>query len=154
MSGGDQDGGAGNSGRPDPFAPVDYPTDAGLPPPLEAPPPPVYPPPYPASPDPYQGYYPPGGYGYDPYRPIRPAGTNGMAICALVCSLVGVFCCGVTCIVGVILGVMAMRETKRTGQDGFGIALAGTIIGSLAVAGFLVYILLYLSLLATGGLWV
>ncbi|WP_120270926.1 DUF4190 domain-containing protein [Mycolicibacterium novocastrense] len=157
MSGGDQDG-VGNSGRPDPFAPVDYPTDAGLPPPLSASPPPGYPPPYPASVNPYSGYQPPVGYGYsygyDPYRPIRPAGTNGMAIGSLVSSLVGVFCCGVTCIVGVILGVMAMRETKRTGQDGYGIALAGTIIGGLAVAGFLVYILLYMSLLASGWQWI
>lgn len=137
--------------RPDPFAPVDYPTDAGLPPPLYPPPASGYPPPYTSAAG--QGYYPPTGYGYDPYRPARPPGTNGMAIGSLVCSLVGVFCCGVTCIVGVILGVMAMRETKRTGQDGFGIALAGTIIGGLAVAGFLVYILLYLSLLTTGWQW-
>ncbi|UUO02992.1 DUF4190 domain-containing protein [Mycolicibacterium novocastrense] len=152
MSGGDQDG-VGNSDRPDPFAPVDYPTDAGLPPPLSTPPPPGYPP-YPVSTNPYPGYHPPGGYGYDPYRPMKPPGTNGMAIGALVSSLVGVFCCGVTCIVGVILGVMAMRETKRTGQDGYGIALAGTIIGGLAVAGFLVYILLYMSLLASGWQWI
>lgn len=143
-------GGVGDPGRPDPFAPVDYPADAGLPPPLYPPSAPGYPPPY-ASP-PGQGYYP-AGYGYDPYRPIRPPGTNGMAIGSLVCSLVGVFCCGVTCVVGVILGVTAMRETKRTGQDGFGIALAGTIIGGLATAGFLVYILLYLSLLTTGWQW-
>ena len=138
--------------RPDPFAPVDYPADAGLPPPLYPPPPPVYPPSYSSAPG--QGYYPPTGYGYDPYRPMKSPGTNGMAIGSLVCSLVGVFCCGVTCIVGVILGVMAMRETKRTGQDGFGIALAGTIIGGLAVAGFLVYILLYMSLLTSGWQWV
>ncbi|KUI14188.1 hypothetical protein AU193_08465 [Mycobacterium sp. GA-1285] len=128
---------------------MDYPADAGLPPPVDAPHP-GYPPPYPPSPYPYQSYYQPGGYEFDPYRPTRPGGTNGMAIGALVCSLVGVFCCGVTCIVGVIFGVMAMRETKRTGQDGYGIALAGTIIGGLAIAGFLVYMLLYVGLLATG----
>ncbi|KUI45860.1 hypothetical protein AU198_10465 [Mycobacterium sp. GA-1199] len=132
---------------------MDYPTDARLPPPLSTPPPPGYPP-YPASVNPYSGYHPPVGYGYDPYRPMKPPGTNGMAIGALVSSLVGVFCCGVTCIVGVILGVMAMRETKRTGQDGYGIALAGTIIGGLAVAGFLIYILLYMSLLASGRQWI
>lgn len=144
MSGGDPHG----AEKPDPFAPVDYPTDAGLPPPLYPPPlpPQGYPQPYPAAPT----YYPGTAYGYDPYRPMRPPGTNGKAIGALVCSLVGVFCCGLTCIVGVVLGVIAMGETKRTGQDGYGIALAGTIIGGLATAGFLVYILLYLSVLASG----
>lgn len=150
MGGSDPDG-VGRTERPDPFTPLDHPTDAGLPPRLYPPPPPGYPPPY-ASP-PGQGYHPPTGYGYDPYRPMKPPGSNGMAIGSLVCSLVGVFCCGVTCIVGVILGAVAMRETKRTGQDGFGIALAGTVIGGLAVAGFLVYLLLYMSLLASGWQW-
>jgi hypothetical protein len=150
VSGGDPHG----VDNPDPFAPVDYPTDAGLPPPLYSPPaypppPQGYPPPYPAAP----GYYQGAGYGYDPYRPTRPPGTNGKAIGALVSSLIGVFCCGVTSIVGVVLGVIAMRETKRTGQDGYGMALAGTIIGGLACAGFLVYFLLYLGLFASGGQW-
>lgn len=140
-----------NPDRPDPFAPVDYPADMGLPPPVQSSAgyqPPEYPPTYP-------GYYAPPayGYGYDPYRPLRPPGTNGKAIAALVCSLVGVFCCGVTCIPGVILGGLAMRETRRTGQDGFGIALAGTIIGGLAVAGFLVYLVIYVGLFASGWQW-
>lgn len=153
MSGGDPHG-VWSIGEPDRSVPADYPAAAGLPPPLDAPTPPGNPPPYPTSPALPQGYYQPTGYGYDPYRPAPPAGTNGMAIGSLVCSLVGVFCCGVTCIVGVILGVMAMRETKRTGQGGYGIALAGTIIGGLAIAGFLVYMLLYLSLLSTGWQWI
>ncbi|OBI80172.1 DUF4190 domain-containing protein [Mycobacterium sp. E740] len=135
--------------RPDPLAPVDYPADAGLPPPVE-PAAGYQPPGYPPS---YPGYYPTPGYAYDPYRPVRPLGTNGKAIASLVSSLVGVFCCGVTCIVGVILGVIAMRETKQTGQDGYGIALAGTIIGGLAVAGFLIYLLLSIGLVASGLQW-
>ena len=128
--------------RPDAWAPVDYPADAGLPPPLYPPPAPVHP-----------GYYPPPGYGYNPYRPMRPPGTNGMAIAALVSSLLGLACCGFTAIPGVILGVIAMRETKRTGQEGWGIALAGTIIGALFIAGMLVYLLLYIGLLASGWQW-
>ena len=35
-----------------------------------------------------------------------------------------------------------MRETKRTGQDGYAIALIGTIIGGLVVAGWVLYLLL------------
>lgn len=127
-------------GRPDPQAPVDYPADAGLPPPLYPPPATVYP-----------GYHAPPGY--DPYRPMRPPGTNGMAIAALVSSLLGLTCCGFTAVPGVILGVIAMRETKRTGQDGWGIALAGTIIGGIFIAGLLVYLLLYIGLMASGWQW-
>ena len=132
----------------DPNPTVDYPMDAGLPPP-------VYPPPYP-GPAGYPGY--PGGPGiyaggYDPYRPTKPPGTNGKAIAALVTSLVGLLCCGLPSIVGLILGVVAMRETKRTGQDGYAIALIGAIIGGLVVAGWVVYLLLYIGIYASGWQW-
>jgi hypothetical protein len=141
----------------DPNTPVDYPTDPGLPPPVYPPPPAGYPgqpghpgtPGYPSAP----GYYP--GAGYDPYRPIRPPGTNGMAIAALVVSVVSiVVCCGIPSFVGAILGVLAMRETRRTGQDGYGLALAATILGGLAVAGWVIYILLYVGLMASGWQWI
>jgi hypothetical protein len=112
--------------------PVEYPADAG-------PPPPGYPMAGPA-------YYP----SYDPYQPVRPTGTNGKAIASLVCSAVGLMCCGLTSIVGVILGVIAMRETRRSGQDGHGLALAGTIIGGLAIAAWAVYMLIYVVLLTSG----
>jgi hypothetical protein len=127
----------------DPTPAVDYPADGGLPPP-------VYPPPYPGA----AGY--PGGYypgGYDPYRPTKPPGTNGKAIVALVTSLVGLVCCGLPSIVGLIFGVIGMRETRRTGQDGYAIALIGAIIGGLAVAGWVIYLLLSISIYASGWQW-
>ncbi len=40
-----------------------------------------------------------------------------------------------------ILGIVAMRETKRTGQDGFGLAVAGVAIGAAIVALALLYVL-------------
>ncbi|HEX4587842.1 MAG TPA: DUF4190 domain-containing protein [Mycobacterium sp.] len=135
----------GDSGaQPDPNPPVDYPADVGLPPP-------VYPPPYPAGYPGYPGYYYVGAY--DPYRPTKPPGTNAKAIAALVTSLVGLFCCGLPSIAGLILGVIGMRETKRTGQDGYAIALIGAIIGGLAVAGWVVYLLLSISIYASGWQW-
>ena len=117
---------------PDPYAPVDYPANY---PPL---PPPVYQTPYPQA----AGYpYPPyTGGPYDPYRPLKPPGTNGKAIAALVCSLSGLVFCGLPSIAGIILGILAMRETKRTGQDGFGLAVAGLAIGAVIVVLMLVYI--------------
>ncbi len=121
--------------------PVDYPFDAGLPPPIYAPPPSGYP----GAP----GYYPT----YDPYRPTKPPGTNGTAIAALVTSITGLMCCAPLALVGVILGVVAMRETRRTGQDGYGVALAGTIIGGLLVAAGLIGMLLYIALMVSGWQW-
>ena len=112
--------------------PVDYPTNAGLPPP-------IYPPPGYAAPP---SYFPP----YDPYRPTRPLGTNGKAIASLITSIAGWLCCAPLGIVGLILGVNAMRETKRTGQEGWGIALAGTIIGGLFTVALVVVLVLYIAL--------
>jgi hypothetical protein len=125
--------------QPDPNPPVvDYPADAGFPPP-------VYPPPYPGAAG-YPGYY-------DPYRPVKPPGTNGKAIGALVTSLAGLLCCGLPSIVGLVLGVVAMRETKRSGQDGYAIALVATIVGGLAVAGWVLYLLLSIGIYASGWQW-
>jgi hypothetical protein len=117
----------------DPNPPVDYPMDAGLPPP-------VYPPPYPGQPG-YPGYYPGA---YDPYRPTKPPGTNGMAIASLVISLCSlIFCCGATGFIGVILGIVGMRESNRTGQEGYGIALTGVIIGGICTAFWALMLVLY-----------
>lgn len=138
MTNPDQPSGAHDSeGNPQP--PIDYPGYPEYPSSYPPPPPPSYqgyppPPPYPGYPvPPYQGYPPPypGGPGlpspYDPYQP-QP-GTNGMAIASLACSLGGLFC-GVLSIVGVVLGFLAMQQTKRTGQNGYGMALAGVITGA------------------------
>lgn len=116
--------------------PVDYPTSGGLPPPVYGPPAPGYP----GAPSYYPIYY-------DPYQPVRPPGTNGKAIASLVISVGGLLCCAPLALVGVVLGGFAIRETKRTGQEGYGMALAGTIIGGLAVVGGLIVMLLYVALM-------
>ena len=131
----------------DPNAPLEYPTDPGLPPPL-------YPGPqagYPGAP----GYPPPGypvypGPGYDPYRPAKPLGTNGKAVGALIAALLGLVFCGVPSVAGLVLGVIAMRETKRTGQDGYGLALTAAIIGGLVTAGLGLMTLLWIGVFASG----
>lgn len=128
------------SGRPpDPSAPIDYP-------PTYPPVPGSYPPPppgfsAPGFPPPYQPY---GAGPYDPYQTGRPQGTNGQAIGALVSSIAGVaLCfCFIPSIVGIVLGILAMNETKRTGQEGHGMALAAVIVGAVGLAlGVLIYII-------------
>lgn len=86
------------------------------------------------------GYGAPGAYGYPPQRR-----TNGMAVGSLIASLVGFATC-VGWPVGIILGHIALKQIKQTGEDGGGMAKAGLIIGYictiLAVLGTIAYIVL------------
>ena len=127
---------------PDGFRPppLDYPANVGLPPP-------VYPPPYPGYPNP--GYYQP----YPMYPPVKPPGTNGKALAALVTSVAGLVCCGLPSIVGLVLGIIAMRETKRTGQDGFALAVAAVAVSALVMIGYLLYLLVTLVLYSSTWQW-
>ena len=127
----------------DPYAPVDYPTGYAPLPPL------VYP-------QPAVGGYPTGYPGYHPYDPSRqgkPPGTNGKAIAALVTALVGLMFCGLPSIAGLVLGIIGMRECKRTGQDGYGIALAGAIIGGLVAVLWVLYLVVVVGIYASGFQW-
>ncbi|WP_039794452.1 DUF4190 domain-containing protein [Nocardia araoensis] len=111
---------------------------------------PMTPPPQPQ----YPSYQPPAQpygqpqYGYQtPYQPygVPSQGTNGMAIGALISSLVGFVTCGLGSIVGIILGVIALNQIKQNGQEGRGMALAGIWIGVgaivLAILWFVVVII-------------
>ena len=132
-------------------------------PPWEPPPaphaadyPPDYPPPYPPGyppqfgppsggygpppqfgpPQPPGGYYPPPDYlgGWGPGQPAARPGTNGLAIASLVTSFTGFLCC-IGSIVAIVLGTVALDQIKRTRQEGFGLAVAGIVLG---VAGLVV----------------
>lgn len=142
--------------------------------PLAPPPPagysqPAYPPPaYGAAPSPAQppaAYGTPAGYGQGaPYRPAQPPygyggypaiRTNPLAVTSLVSSLVGVvfgwtWVLGLGVIVGVITGHIALGQIKRTGEKGRGMAIAGVIVGWVAI-GFAVLILVAFALFATIG---
>ena len=119
--------------------------DAGLPPP-------VYPPPYPGTPPPGYGF---AGVPYPAYPmyPPRPPGTNGKAIAALATALGGLICCGLPSIVGLVLGVIAMRETRRTGQNGFGLAVAAVVISTLLIIVGVIYVALTTLLYAGNWQW-
>lgn len=100
------------------------------------------PPPYPQGQQQFGG--PPGGYGPPPYpggyypapdyggyglpSGVQP-GTNKLAIASLICSFTGVFCCCLGSIVAIVLGAVAVNQIKRTHQDGYGLAVAGIVIG-------------------------
>ncbi|WP_406495315.1 DUF4190 domain-containing protein [Streptomyces sp. NBC_01604] len=88
--------------------------------------------PYPQAP--YQGW----GQGYSPYN--QPAPVNGLAIAALV---LGVLCCLPA--VGLVLGLIALRQIKKRGERGKAMAIIGSVLSSLGLA-------LWVLALATNGM--
>lgn len=72
----------------------------------------------PYGPAPYQQ-----PYGYQAVRP-----QNSMALVALILSLVGLMV-WITAPIGAILGHSALKEIRRTGEDGEGMAKAAIIVG-------------------------
>ncbi|MFD4638518.1 DUF4190 domain-containing protein [Lentzea sp. NPDC058436] len=88
------------------------------------------------------GQQPMYGYGY----PVVPKSQTN-AIVSLVLSVVGFATCGVTSIVGIIFGHIAMKKIKRGEEDGYGMALAGIIIGYVVTVGYLLFVLFYLGIM-------
>ncbi|WP_166904442.1 peptidylprolyl isomerase [Mycobacterium sp. DL440] len=78
-------------------------------------------------PPPYGGYQPAG------YPP--PAHTNGMAVAALVCSVL-------FAPLGILFGHISLSQLKRSGEQGRGIAIAGLVIGYVMTALALVAVVL------------
>ena len=90
------------------------------------------------QPDPYGNPYAQQGYGQPAYAPPS---TNTMAILALVMAFV-------FCPLGIVFGIIARNQIKRTGEGGDGLALAGIIIGGIFTAIlviYLVFIIVFIS---------
>jgi hypothetical protein len=82
------------------------------------------------------GYGQPPAYGQQPgYPPAYGRPTNTMAILALVLAFV-------FAPAGLILGIVARRQIKRSGEEGDGLALAGIIVGGIFTALFVLGIVL------------
>ena len=82
------------------------------------------------------------GYGQAPYGPgygAAPYGrpTNSLAILSLVLAFV-------FAPAGLVTGIMARRQIKRTHEDGDGLALAGIIVGGIATAFFVLLIVVWI----------
>ena len=83
------------------------------------------------------GYGPPPGYGY-------PRPTNTLAILSLVMAFV-------FSPVGLVLGIVARRQIRQTGEQGDGLALAGIIIGGIATAlAVLAFVFFFVALASVG----
>jgi hypothetical protein len=118
---------------PNPYAPA-----------ARLPPAPTYNPGY--QQQPYGSPYPPPAYGYG-YGYVTPTQQElrqqrtGLAIGALVCSLIGILTCGIGSIAGVVMGHISYGQAKRGEAGGQGLALSAVIIGYVVLAlwaGFIV----------------
>lgn len=118
---------------PDPYSQSQEPQPQQ--PPAQQPPPPYAP---------YAQPYPQYGY---PYPPARP--TNGMAIAAMVCGIVGA--CSPVGILGLIFGTIAKRQILERGEAGEGMATAGIVLGWIGVAATVLIVGYYIFLFAILG---
>ena len=122
------------------------PPAADYPPPAYGPPPGYGAPPYPPGPPQFgaqpSGYGPapyPGGYYPAPdYQPAMQPGTNALAIASLISSFTGFLCCFIGSILAIVLGAIALNQIKQTRQDGYGLAVAGIVIGVGTLVVFLI----------------
>jgi prepilin-type processing-associated H-X9-DG protein len=79
-----------------------------------------------------------------------PAKNSSMAVASLVLGILGPFTCGLSALVGLILGIIAMIRVKqsRGALGGNGIALAGTIVSGFFLLMIPVYAAMLLPALA------
>ena len=127
-------------------APGAYPAADPSAPPAYQPAPPAYgtAPAYGAAPPAY-GAAP--AYGA-PYGGYAPAKTNTLAIVSLVSSLVGLLIIPfIGSVVGIITGHMSLGQIKRTGEQGRGLGLTGTILGYVGLAFALLGMIVFFALL-------
>jgi len=78
-----------------------------------------------------------------------PEKASGMALASMILSVVGLFC-GVTAIVGIILGAIELGRIKRgeSSAKGKSLATAGVIIGAIVIGLSLIFTIIAI---ATGG---
>lgn len=75
------------------------------------------------------------GYQYPPAVSVPP--TNGVAIASLVCGFIPF----IGAIPAIILGHLARGQIRQSGERGDGMAVAGLVLGYLAIAGWLFFVL-------------
>ncbi|MHB1390203.1 MAG: DUF4234 domain-containing protein [Thermoleophilia bacterium] len=82
--------------------------------------------------------------------PLPADKASGIALASTILSIVGLFCCGVSSIAGVIMGVIELGRIKKgeSPAKGRGLAMAGVIIGAIVLV--LWVVVLIVSIVAGG----
>jgi len=89
--------------------------------------------------------------GVQPQYPVQymmPRRTNGLAVASLACGVGQVFFWFIAAIPAVVLGHMARRQIRQTGEDGAGLALAGLILGWIGIVATVLFVVAGLALFA------
>ncbi|HZU46912.1 MAG TPA: DUF4190 domain-containing protein [Mycobacterium sp.] len=124
------------SGRPEPRSPW---PDAGQ----------HTPPPYPYPPSPYPGGYPPS---YPPYAPVPGGPRNGLGTASLVLAVIALLCVWsvfgavILGVVAAVLGIFAHRRVRRGEANNGGVAIAGIVLGGIAIVVGLIFIAIWTAL--------
>lgn len=75
-------------------------------------------------------------------------GSNGLAIAGFVLSLVGLFCCGFTSVLGLIFSIIGLVNANKENSNNKGLAIAGIIISAFVI--FLYIILYFFGIIGAG----
>jgi len=78
----------------------------------------------------------PAAADFTPRASAAPARTSGMATASLVLGLLGLFSAGLLALVGLILGILGLRQIRRSRGElqGQGLAVAGIVVSGLVLA--------------------
>ena len=90
----------------------------------------------------------PGGHPAAPAWPTARPKTNALAVASLACGVGQPFTGFLSTIPAIVLGHMARREIRRTGEDGAGLATAGLVLGWSGAILILLALLLFVALVA------
>ena len=108
---------------------------------------------YPPQAYPAQAYPAYPNYGYNTPAPAAASpNVNGLAIASLICSIAGIITCGVTSLVGAILGHVSRGQISQRQEGGAGLALGGIITGWIVTAIWaVVWALIIVGIVASDG---
>jgi hypothetical protein len=87
------------------------------------------------------------------FQPRLPYGgvprTNSLAIASLVCGMCQLFLGIFSGIPAIVLGHVARRQIRETGEQGAGLALTGLILGYVGIALTVLFVILIIALIGT-----
>jgi hypothetical protein len=78
-----------------------------------------------------------------------PSQTSGMAVASLVLGLLGLFSAGLLALVGLILGIVGLRQIGRSEErlQGQGVAVAGIVVSGLVLAVMFLFLPIFAAIL-------
>lgn len=92
-------------------------------------------------------------YEHQPYPPQGPRPGAGLALGSLVCSIAGFVLCAPMAIAGIVMGHIAFYRARRGRGTGGALAVAGFVIGYVALIAWIIAIPLILRALSQSGVF-